>query len=139
MRGRCIVIREKGGVGMEIQEMLREVADKIERTANVKAVFGEPIGEGNEMVIPVARVAVRAGGGGGSGESTEGPGPKAKGKGIGLGMKIDAAPVGYIKRTQNGAVFISTVDRNRAIAIGAGVAIVSLLVMRAAIKLLGNR
>jgi uncharacterized spore protein YtfJ len=83
---------------MEVKELLRDVAEKIERTANVKAVFGEPIGEGNEMVIPVARVGVRAGGGGGSGDSSTGPGPKGKGNGIGLGMKIDAAPVGYIKR-----------------------------------------
>jgi uncharacterized spore protein YtfJ len=124
---------------MEVKDLLREVAEKIERTANVKAVFGDPIGEGNEMIVPVARVGVRAGGGGGSGDTAGGPGPRGRGNGIGLGMKIDAAPVGYIKRTQDGAVFISTIDRNRAIALGAGVAIVSLLVVRAGIRLFGNR
>jgi uncharacterized spore protein YtfJ len=124
---------------MEVKDLLREVAEKIERTANVKAVFGEPIGDGNDMVIPVARVGVRAGGGGGSGDSITGPSPRGKGNGVGLGMKIDASPVGYIKRNQNGAVFISTIDRNKAIALGAGVAIVALLVVRAGIKLFGHR
>jgi uncharacterized spore protein YtfJ len=124
---------------MEVKDLLREVAEKIEHTANVKAVFGDPIGEGGDLVIPVARVGVRAGGGGGSGDTTSGAGPKGRGKGIGLGMKIDATPVGYIKRTQNGAVFISTIDRNRAIALGASVAIVALLVVRAGIKLFGSR
>lgn len=121
---------------MEPKEMMQDLANKIERTANVKAAFGEPVGQ--DQVIPVARVSVRGGGGGGAGDMAEGEKPR-RGKGLGLGMQIVTAPVGYIKRGANGAEFVPVVDRNRAILAGAVVASIGLLAIRTGLKVIGGR
>lgn len=43
---------------------VREVATMVEREANVRAIFGEPMKLESRVVIPVARVAFGVGGGG---------------------------------------------------------------------------
>jgi len=124
---------------MDTQSVMRELAEKIERAANVKAAFGEPVGEGTDTVIPVARVAVRGGGGGGSGELPESEGQrKGTGKGIGLGLNVVSTPIGYIKRTNQGPEYVAIVDRNRAFLAGAVVAGMALLVLRAGVKAFGK-
>ena len=106
-----------GGTRMDAKILIRELTDGIERTANVKAVFGEPVGDGLESIIPVARISVRGGGGGGLGEDQEGdrnPG-KGRGTGVGIGLNVVSSPVGYIRRTSDGPTFVPIVDRNRLI------------------------
>jgi uncharacterized spore protein YtfJ len=125
---------------MDAKDLMRELADRIERTANVKAVFGEPMGEGPDMVIPVARVTVRGGGGGGTGDMPEGEGPgkKGKGSGMGLGLNVMTSPVGYIKRTTEGATFVPVIDKNRMMLAAAVVAGVGLLVIKTGFKAFGK-
>lgn len=90
---------------MELKDSIKEIIAEIEKRGDVRAVFGEPVKEGNIMVIPVAAVCVAGGGGGGArdGDAAEGLLAKIKGKGFGLGYKKHASPVGYIK-IENGQV-----------------------------------
>lgn len=36
---------------MDVKELMHELAEKIERTANVRAVFGEPVGTGTGLMV----------------------------------------------------------------------------------------
>jgi len=133
------MLDDKGGLVMEIKDLMQQVADKVERAANVKAAFGEPIGQ--DSVIPVARVSVRGGGGGGAGDMPESQGRTGfgKGKGLGMGLNVVTAPVGYIKRGEKGAEFVPVVDRNRMILAGAVVAGVGLLVIKTGLRVFGGK
>jgi uncharacterized spore protein YtfJ len=134
----CVgIVVTKEGVVMDVKDLMRELADRIERTANVRVAFGEPVGEGMDMVIPVARVSVRGGGGGGMGDMPEGP-RRGKGSGIGLGMNIVSSPVGYIRRTAHGAEFVPIVDKNRMIIVGAVLAGLCLLTLKMGLKAFGR-
>lgn len=122
---------------MDARELMKELADRIETTANVRAVFGEPIGEGVNIIIPVARVMVRGGGGGGNdaGSGIEGEtGRRGRGLGMGLGLNIVTSPVGYIRRTPDGPQFVPILDRNRVLMGGLVVAGLALWVVKASIK-----
>jgi uncharacterized spore protein YtfJ len=118
---------------MDVKELMRELADRIQKTANVRAVFGEPVGEGSNAIIPVARVTVSGGGGGGINAGTNREG---RGRGMGLGMNIVASPVGYIRQTPDGAVFIPVIDKNRLAMIGMGVAVLALWVLKVGLKMI---
>src|SRR6266851_8020187 len=109
---------------MEATEVMKEVAERVEKAANVRAAFGEPMGQGMDTVIPVARVSIRGGGGGGSGDAPNGDGKTrlGQGKGMGMGLNVVTAPVGYIKRTPEGAAYVPIVDRNWLFLAGAVIA-----------------
>ncbi len=92
---------------LDIHEVLKEVSENIEKAANVKTVFGDPIKFENRTIIPVATVSVSGGGGGGFGKD------KAKAKGGGAGLHIESKPVGYIEITEQGAKFVSTPDSTK--------------------------
>ncbi len=81
---------------MELKDSIKEIISEIEKSGDVKAVFGNPIKEGDIIIIPVASVCLAGGGGGGDAD-------EAKSKGFGLGYKKMARPVGYIK-IENGQV-----------------------------------
>lgn len=101
---------------MDVKEIITDVTDKIQKNANVKAVFGDPIEKGNIMVIPVSSVSVYGGGGGGidtrGEESTPGG---ARAQGMGLGVKVKTTPVGYIEITNDGARFVEIVQNSKII------------------------
>ena len=78
----------------DIHEVLKEVSENIEKAANVKTVFGDPVRVGHRTIIPVATVAV-------SGESR------------GQGLHVESKPVGYIEITDEGAKFVSTPDSTK--------------------------
>lgn len=124
---------------MDAKELMQELAAKIERAANVKAAFGEPVGQ--DGVIPVARVSVRGGGGGGTGDmpEVEGQSGRGRGRGLGVGLNIVTTPVGYIKRTAQGAQFVPVVDRNRAILAGAVVAGIGLMALKTGFRMFGGK
>ncbi|MDP2708850.1 MAG: hypothetical protein Q8O93_02260 [bacterium] len=90
---------------MELKETIKEIIAEIEKKGDVKAVFGEPVKEGNIIIIPVACVFVAGAGAAGAqnGDTPEEMMKKIKGKGFGLGYKKLARPVGYIK-IENGQV-----------------------------------
>ena len=72
---------------------LERLAELVGAKANVNAVFGEPIRQGDLTVVPVARV--RWGVGGGSGKSDAAPDGPSSASGGGGGAVAD--PVGYLQ------------------------------------------
>src|SRR6266404_4205739 len=82
---------------------LKTVAEQLQSSASVKAVFGEPIYANEKVIIPVARIAYGFGGGGGTKKSdpTEGqsePGTHSdRSEGGGGGGGITVIPVGVVE------------------------------------------
>jgi uncharacterized spore protein YtfJ len=138
---------------MEIKELIAEIKANIEKTVNIKSIFGDVKKVDNVSIIPVASVRFQGGGGGGFGEmdakkkempepleeaETEKEGAKKgrSSKGGGLGMKVDASPVGYIEIKDSNARFVEIVDKTKIILKGmklAGIAFV-LLALRGLIS-----
>ena len=89
-----------------VERLLR----RISTTASARAVFGEPVRQGDVTVIPVARV--RWGGGGGSGDARRNPddGDVERGSGSGGGGAATASPAGFIEITAQGARFVPVRD-----------------------------
>jgi uncharacterized spore protein YtfJ len=102
---------------MDAKDIIKEVTEKIQKNANVKAVFGEPYEKGNRTVIPVARVSICGLGGGGLSKANEVEKnqEKSKGKGMGLGLRVKAVPVGYIEIDDEGAHFEEIIEQKRII------------------------
>lgn len=87
---------------VDVQEMMEEIAGRIQQGEWQKAVFGDPVQLGERVVIPVAKVRWAGGGGGGGGKHPEAGG---EGQGAGLGLGVSAVPVGFIEVTPHGAIF----------------------------------
>ncbi len=102
-----------------IKEIINEVTEKIQKSANVKVVFGDPAEKGDITVIPVAQVCVKGLGYGCMDDDED----KKDRSGMGLGIRAKAVPVGYIEITPEGAQFVEIIEKKRIIfaAIGIGV------------------
>lgn len=112
--------------------LLERLAELVGAKATVRAVFGEPIRQGDLLVVPVARV--RWGFGGGGGRSAAAPTSPASGSGGGGG--VAAEPVGFLEVGPAGATFnpIADVRPSPAFIIAAG--ITAAIVIRALARLL---
>ena len=80
-------------------ETLQATMDKFLSAANVEAVYGPPIREGDTIVIPTAEVLSAAGFGVGSGGGPQGPGENenpGSGGGGGGGGRVFSRPVAAI-------------------------------------------
>ncbi|HKT89707.1 MAG TPA: spore germination protein GerW family protein [Candidatus Sulfotelmatobacter sp.] len=91
-------------------------------TANVKAVYGEPVAAQGRTIIPVAKIIYGYGGGGGTG----GVGSDRHGEGGGGGGAARAIPVGVVEVSNQGTRFVSISDRRKlagAVAMGIGLGI----------------
>ncbi len=85
--------------------------DELLRRMNAKAVFGEPVQQGNVTLIPVASVTYGFGTGQGwgrspktkEGEAAAPEGEPSEGAGAGGGGGGLVRPIGYIKIDENGA------------------------------------
>ena len=89
-------------------------------TANVKAVYGEPIAAQGRTIIPVAKIVYGFGGGAGTGGVGD---TKARGEGGGGGGGARAIPVGVVEIGDQQTRFIPITDRKKlagAIATGIG-------------------
>ena len=91
------------------------------------ADFGEPIHEGDVLLVPVARV--RGGAGGGSGTS-----PQNEGEGSGGGGGFTADPAGVYVVKDGQVSWRPAVDVNRVVMGGQIVAIVMAMVLRSLLR-----
>ena len=101
---------------MSIQEMLSTISERLQKTATVTTVYGDPITAEGKTIIPVARVRYGFGGGGGSqgADSPEGNTPSgAEGRGGGGGVEV--SPVGFIEITADESRYVSFEERKRII------------------------
>ena len=105
--------------------LLQSLKESILSQANVKAIYGEPIGAHGKTVIPVARIMY----GYGAGAGTGGVGTSsARGEGGGGGGGVRAIPVGVIEVSDQQTRFVPITDRKRlAGAILAGIGLGMLL------------
>jgi len=106
-------------------ELLRTIGERLQTSASVKNVFGDPISAEGKTVVPVARIKYGFGAGAGgmkaSGRGGENnPEPSGAGGGGG-GGGIYAEPAGVLEITAEGARFIHFFDAKRtALALAGG-------------------
>jgi uncharacterized spore protein YtfJ len=109
----------KAAGGGSIDAFVERIAERVGASANVRAVFGEPIERDGITVVPVARVRWGFGGGAGRGPIGVGPGIDGQGAaraggideglsgmGTGGGGGATADPVGYLEIGPDGVSFI---------------------------------
>ena len=95
---------------MSFEEIVRQVAETIQKEANARAVFGEPAKLDTKVVIPVASVVIQISGGGGGGTRKPGAEIARLFGGGGGGLNVTAAPVGFIHE-KDGAVVFTRIDK----------------------------
>lgn len=108
---------------MEVSELL----DKTRGDISAKRVFGEPVQQGDVMVIPAAKVSGGAGGG-------EGKGPAEQGSGAGSGFGLSARPAGAFIVREGRVRWRPAIDVNRIILGGQLVAMVGLWVLGSVLR-----
>lgn len=91
----------KATEGGPADRLLDRLAEQIGARASVKAVFGDPIKQGDLTVVGVARVRWGFGGGGGMADGQA----VGSGSGSGGGGGVTADPVGYLEIGPTGATF----------------------------------
>ncbi|MET7333105.1 spore germination protein GerW family protein [Nonomuraea sp. NPDC005650] len=111
---------------MDIMKVVEQATD----AATVKRVFGEPVRQGDVVVIPVARVAQGGGGGEGRGKGEKGE----EGRGGGIGVGFGATPAGVFVLKDGEVSWRPAVDVNRIVIGGQIVLIVVALTLRSILK-----
>ncbi|MEQ4721538.1 spore germination protein GerW family protein [Nonomuraea sp. B19D2] len=111
---------------MDIMKVVEQAKD----TATVGRVFGEPIQQGDLIVIPVARVAHGGGGGQGHGKGEKGEENAGSGGGFGL----SATPAGVFVVKDGDVQWRPAVDVNRIVIGGQIVLVVLALTVRSIFK-----
>lgn len=108
---------------MEIKQLIKEIKENLEKSANTKSIFGDVMTLEGISIIPVGSFTMKGGGGGGIGsmgpkieaESEDDESGSKTGKGGGLGMTVDVNPVGYIKIKDGNAEYVEIIDKTRVI------------------------
>ena len=101
---------------LELQPILQTISDRLETSANVKNIFGEPITVEGKTIIPVAKIGYGFGAGGGEGERTEDESSsdaERHGNGGGGGGGVGALPVGVIEVSAEETRFVPIGDPRR--------------------------
>ena len=109
---------------MALPDILQSISDRLEGTANVRTVYGEPIVAEGKTIIPVAKV--RYGFGGGFGE---GKGSEETGQGGGGGGGVEVTAVGILEITPEETRYVSFEDRSRLIRAGFAVGLIGMFIL----------
>ena len=97
---------------MPFEEIVKQVAETIQKEANARAVFGEPTKLDTHIVVPVAGITISIGGGGGGGSRKPGIElPRFFGGGGG-GLNIIARPAGFIHE-KDGVVIFTPIETEK--------------------------
>ena len=103
---------------MTFQEILKNISERVQTTASVKVVYGEPIHAEGKTIIPVASIRYGFGGGGGNQMSVTGAKDvdeslQHSGGGGGGGGGVAVSPVGFIEITAGETRYVSFDERRR--------------------------
>ena len=109
---------------MALQDILKNISDRLEGSADVKRVYGEPMVVEGRTIIPVAKV--RYGFGGGFGE---GKGSEDAGQGGGGGGGVEVTAIGILEITPEGTRYISIEDRSRLIKAGFALGLIAMFIL----------
>ena len=92
---------------------VQPIAELIERSLNIRHIYGEPVTQGDTTVIPVAQVAYGFGAGGGgaraksdSARVVDGQGQSPDAFGSGGGGAVRMTPLGVLEIGPNGTRFL---------------------------------
>ncbi len=96
---------------MDIHQYTQSIVERLQASANVKTIYGEPIAAEGKTVIPVARVAYGFGAGSGSGR--KGEAETEAGEGAGGGGCAAATPIGVVEITKEDTRFIPVGEETR--------------------------
>lgn len=104
---------------MALQDIFKGITERLQTTACVESVYGEPIVADGKTIIPVARVRYGFGGSFGEGSDDNGSSSddgQAGGSGGGAGGGgVEVTPIGIIEVTPGDTRYISFEDRRRLI------------------------
>lgn len=118
---------------VSVPDIFRKVTERLETSASVKTVYGEPLSIEGKTIIPVAKVRYGFGAGGGSGvtvgEDYE-SGASAEGYGGGGGGGIEVTPIGIIEITAGETRFIPFQEKRRIIRVLVIGALIALFLLR---------
>jgi len=89
---------------MSLQQFVQSILDRLQSTASIKTVYGDPIEARGKTIIPVAKVVYGFGAGSGKGKKIESQEDEHAGTGIGGGIAVK--PAGVLEITQEGTRFI---------------------------------
>jgi uncharacterized spore protein YtfJ len=90
---------------MSFDEMVKVVGETIQKEANAKAVFGEPMKLDTHVLVPVASVVINVGGGGGATSAKkDDPAARFVGGGGG-GLTVVSTPLGFLHEKDGQVVF----------------------------------
>ena len=99
-----------------VPDIFRNVAERLQTSAGVKTVFGDPVSAEGKTIIPVARVRYGFGAGGGpvpeTGSQPGGENP-VEALGGGGGGGIEVTPIGFIEITPGETRYVSFEERRR--------------------------
>ena len=101
---------------MSTAEQWRTLIERMQDSATVKSVYGEPVELGEKTVIPVAKV--RYGFGGGYGQDEEGQTEETTTEGGGVGGGLAASPAGVVEVTETETRFVAYDDHRKLLAVG---------------------
>jgi uncharacterized spore protein YtfJ len=133
---RGLRITHKGGpeVWMSRPQFLEALAERLQSSASVRTIYGDPIEAEGKVVIPVARVAYGLGGGFGTRRMKDQEGQnEQEPAGEGGGGGVTVFPVGVVEVTREQTRFVSVKKGGKAmwaVAFLAGFTLAKLLTRR---------
>lgn len=110
---------------VSVPDIFRNITDKLQTSASIKTVYGEPVTAEGKTLIPVARVRYGFGAGGGTG-----PVPDQAVGATGGGGGVEITPVGIIEITSGETRYISFEGHRRIVRILVIGAVTALLLLR---------
>ena len=93
-----------------VQQIIQSIVDRLQSTATVKTVYGEPIETKDKVIVPVAKVAYGFGAGLGRGKKL---GTEDEQSGSGAGGGVTVRPAGVLEITQEETRFIPIGGRGK--------------------------
>jgi uncharacterized spore protein YtfJ len=115
-----------------IRDLLGAISERIQSSASVRNVYGDPIKAEGKAIIPVAKVRYGFGAGGGPGVNDDsGDASEIDGfGGGGGGGGIEVTPVGFIEITAGETRYVSLDERQRIVKMLVVAIVIALIVLR---------
>lgn len=95
---------------MNLQQFFQSIIERLQSSAHIKTVYGEPIVAAGKTIVPVAKVAYGFGGGGGTKKNDKG---EDQHEGGGGGGGAAALPVGVVEITESRTRFIAFGEKKK--------------------------